>query len=68
MNILVAEDNKESRYLLEKMLHGYGHEVTTVANMAEVLEQILTVGCNSYIEKSINSELFLADIEKYLPH
>ncbi|GAH79574.1 unnamed protein product, partial [marine sediment metagenome] len=27
MKILVVEDTEDSRYLLEKILHAYGHEV-----------------------------------------
>ncbi len=41
MKVLVAGDNRENRYLLEKILEGYGHKVIAVTNGAEALEQVL---------------------------
>jgi PAS domain S-box-containing protein len=38
MKILVAEDHPESRYLLQQLFAGLGHEVAAVADGLEVLE------------------------------
>jgi PAS domain S-box-containing protein len=38
MKILVAEDHPESRYLLQQLFMGLGHEVSAVADGLEVLE------------------------------
>ena len=38
MKILVAEDHPESRYLLQQLFTGLGHEVSAVADGLEVLE------------------------------
>jgi PAS domain S-box-containing protein len=38
MKILVAEDHPESRYLLQQLFSGLGHEVSAVADGLEVLE------------------------------
>ena len=42
MKILVVEDNKDIRYLLERLLRdGHGYEVITVTNGVEALQQAL---------------------------
>ncbi len=41
MKILVVEDNEDSRNLLVKQLHAYGHEVMATADGTEALEQAL---------------------------
>ncbi len=38
MKILVAEDHQESRYLLQQLFSGLGHEVAAVADGLEVIE------------------------------
>jgi PAS domain S-box-containing protein/putative nucleotidyltransferase with HDIG domain len=41
MNILVAEDNEDSRKLLTKQLRAYGHDVRSTVNGQEALEEAL---------------------------
>ncbi len=41
MKILIVEDNEDSRKLLVKQLHAYGHEVTAEVNGDEALKQAL---------------------------
>jgi len=49
MRILVVDDNKEGRYLLETMLKGNGFEVVTTTNGAEALEKLRTEGLDMII-------------------
>ncbi|MBW2559030.1 MAG: hybrid sensor histidine kinase/response regulator [Deltaproteobacteria bacterium] len=40
MKILIVDDNKDGRYLLEKILQGYDYEIITAANGADALEKL----------------------------
>ncbi len=42
MNILIADDREDNRYMLEALLRGNGHDVNSVTNGAEALERLMT--------------------------
>ncbi|MGC4073278.1 MAG: response regulator [Nibricoccus sp.] len=47
MKIVVAEDHPESRYLLQQLFAGLGHQVSAVADGLEVLELLGNVNAEA---------------------
>ena len=60
MKILVADDNEDIRYLLERLLHSYGNKVITAANGAEALQQAL-----EQLPEIIVSDILMPEMDGY---
>jgi len=68
MKILAVDDIKQNRYLLRKLLEGYGCTVETAGNGIEALEEsrelALEIGAADYIVKPIEPDEFIKIIEE----
>ena len=81
--ILVIEDNQDNIRLVDYVLRAHGYEVAarlkqaglkatkvvavTASAMVGDRERISAAGFDGYIQKPIEPEAFMADVERFLP-